>query len=123
MGPPCWFVQRLDIRLLTDAVAAMSDPLPAAVGTGDQESAHAEMWAAKLVLEIEPKWFREFWLCDLDPQGVARLEALKTEHETRKRKIEVLPGDFNETVYRILAAETIGEKTATFALLDQRTFE
>jgi hypothetical protein len=35
----------------------------------------------------------------------------------------VVPGDFNETVYRILDAGTIGEKTATFALLDQRTFE
>jgi hypothetical protein len=34
--PPYWLVQRLDIWLLTDAVAAMSDPLPAAVGTGDQ---------------------------------------------------------------------------------------
>jgi three-Cys-motif partner protein len=35
----------------------------------------------------------------------------------------VLPGDFNETVFKILEAGTIGEKTATFALLDQRTFE
>jgi three-Cys-motif partner protein len=34
-----------------------------------------------------------------------------------------LAGDFNETVYKILGAGTIGEKTATFALLDQRTFE
>ena len=34
--PPYRLVRRLDIRLLTDAVAAMSDPLPAAVGTGDQ---------------------------------------------------------------------------------------
>ena len=31
--------------------------------------------------------------------------------------------DFNETVRDILAAGTIREKTATFALLDQRTFE
>jgi hypothetical protein len=34
--PPYRLVQRLDIWLLTDAVAAMSDPLPTAVGTGDQ---------------------------------------------------------------------------------------
>jgi hypothetical protein len=34
--PPHWLVQRLGIWLLTDAVAAMSDPLTAAVGTGDQ---------------------------------------------------------------------------------------
>jgi three-Cys-motif partner protein len=88
-----------------------------------QVSAHTDMWSAKLVLEIEPKWFREFWLCDIDPLGVARLEALKAEHQAPNRKIEVLPGDFNETVYRILGAGTIREKTATFALLDQRTFE
>lgn len=35
----------------------------------------------------------------------------------------MIPGDFNETVRSILDAGTIGEKTATFALLDQRTFE
>jgi hypothetical protein len=39
MGRQCWLVQRLDIRLLTDAVAAMTDPLPAAVGTGDHFAA------------------------------------------------------------------------------------
>ncbi len=88
-----------------------------------QDSEHEDMWAAKLVLEMEPKWFREFWLCDIDPSGILRLEALKQAHETPKRKVEVLKGDFNKTVYRILDAGTIGEKTATFALLDQRTFE
>jgi hypothetical protein len=45
-----------------------------------QESAQPDMWAAKLVLEMEPKWFREFWLCDIDPQGIARLGALKVQH-------------------------------------------
>jgi three-Cys-motif partner protein len=88
-----------------------------------QESAHADMWAAKLVLEIEPKWFREFWLCDLDSLGIVRLNALKAAQEAPKRRIEVLPGDFNQTVNDILSAGTITENTATFALLDQRTFE
>jgi three-Cys-motif partner protein len=88
-----------------------------------QESSLADMWSAKLVLEIEPKWFREFWLCDIDPAGLARLELLKAEHQAPKRKVEVLPGDFNQTVHKILEAGTIREKTATFALLDQRTFE
>ena len=36
LGPPGWLVLRLDTRLLTDTVAAMTDPLPAAIGTGDQ---------------------------------------------------------------------------------------
>jgi hypothetical protein len=34
--PPYRLVQRLDIRLLTDPIATMSDPLPTAVGTGDE---------------------------------------------------------------------------------------
>jgi three-Cys-motif partner protein len=86
-----------------------------------QESGREDMWAAKLVLEIEPKWFREFWLCDIDPVGIERLEKLKTFHELPNRKIEVVLGDFNKTVDKILQAGTISEKT--FALLDQRTFE
>lgn len=88
-----------------------------------QESSHPDTWAAKLVLEMEPKWFREFWLCDLDTSGIRKLEALKREHETRKRRVEVLAGDFNKTVYDVLESGRIKEKTATFALLDQRTFE
>jgi three-Cys-motif partner protein len=88
-----------------------------------EDPSRPEMWAAKLVLEIEPKWFREFWLCDADPKGVSRLEALKAEHRGPKRRIKVLPGDFNESVSTILKSGTIGEKPATFALLDQRTFE
>jgi len=88
-----------------------------------QSHGHPEAWSAKLVLETEPKWFREFWLCDIDPTGIAKLQQLKAEHENEKRRVEVLPGDFNESVTTILSAGTIGEKTATFALLDQRTFE
>jgi hypothetical protein len=26
-----------------------------------QEAEHPDMWAAKLVLEMTPKWFRNFW--------------------------------------------------------------
>jgi three-Cys-motif partner protein len=88
-----------------------------------QESAHPDMWAASLVLQMEPKWFREFWLCDIDDSGIAKLAELKASHEAPKRRIEVIPGDFNETVHEILGAGTIKESTATFALLDQRTFE
>lgn len=39
------------------------------------------------------------------------------------RKIEVLDGDFNKTVQKVIQSGHITEKTATFALLDQRTFE
>ena len=88
-----------------------------------QEAAHPDMWAAKLVLEMTPKWFRDFWLCDISPPGVERLRALQAEHASANRHIRVLEGDFNETVYEILKSGQITEKTATFALLDQRTFE
>lgn len=92
-----------------------------------QDSNHLDTWAAKLVLEMEPKWFREFWLCDISPKGVARLEELREEHRSPNvgpaRQITILNGDFNERVYEILRSGQITEKKATFALLDQRTFE
>ena len=65
------------------------------------------MWAAKLVLEVEPKWFREFCVCDRTLVS-AQLEVLTTQH--KERKIEVLPGDFNETVYQILDAVQLERK-------------
>jgi three-Cys-motif partner protein len=66
---------------------------------------------------------REFWLCDLDPAGVELLEEIKDEQTLPKRRIEVLSGDFNIRIHDILGAGTIKPTTATFALLDQRTFE
>jgi three-Cys-motif partner protein len=89
-----------------------------------QYGAHSEdSWAAKLVLETEPKWFKDFWLCDLSPLGIERLRELSSVHQGGGRKIEVVPGDFNETIYSILSSGRITDKKATFALLDQRTFE
>ena len=88
-----------------------------------QDAAHLDTWAAKLVLEMEPKWFRDFWLCDINTAGLERLRALRDEHASPKRQIAVLAGDFNKQVAVILASGRITERTATFALLDQRTFE
>ena len=88
-----------------------------------QETAHPDTWAAKLVLEMTPKWFRDFWLCDISPAGIQRLKALQSEHASKDRRITVLEGDFNQTVHKVLGSGRITEKTATFALLDQRTFE
>lgn len=81
------------------------------------------MWAAKLVLEMKPKWFRDFWLCDVDPVGVEALKSLQSEHASARRRVNVLEGDFNEKVYDILNSGRITERKARFALLDQRTFE
>ena len=81
------------------------------------------MCSANLVLANEPQWVRTFYLCDLDANGVVKLQEIADAHQAPKRKIEVIAGDFNKTVDDILASGAIGEKTATFALLDQRTFE
>ncbi len=88
-----------------------------------QDHSQLDMWSARLVLEIEPKWFREFWLCDIDNKGLEKLQELKGRHQSKSRRIEVLEGDFNKRVFDILASGRITDKTATFALLDQRTFE
>lgn len=78
--------------------------------------------AAKLVLESEPKWFRNFALFDLDKSGVAYLAALAAQ-QNGGRKIAVVHGDSNVTVPEYLAQNPIADKEASFCLLDQRTFE
>lgn len=88
-----------------------------------QEADHNKMWSAKLVLENQPQWMRDFWLCDMSVPGLARLHELAAVHSHKPRRVTVLPGDFNQSVKIILDSGTITPKKATFALLDQRTFE
>jgi three-Cys-motif partner protein len=84
----------------------------------------SDAWAAKLVLESKPARLREFWLCEIDDDGVAQLRQLvESQPKIRGRKIQVVPGDFNRNVATLLANSGIRDKTATFCLLDQRTFE
>ena len=97
---------------------------------GPQAERETESWAAKLVLDSEPKRIRHFHLCDANPAQVGRLQALKSlqgardsSGKTINRDITIYSGDFNHRVDEILAAGTISEKEATFCLLDQRTFE
>jgi three-Cys-motif partner protein len=83
-----------------------------------------ENWAAKLVLESRPARLREIWLCDISRAGARRLEVLvASQPKIAGRRIHVVPGDFNHHVEMILNESNIAEKTATFCLLDQRTFE
>jgi three-Cys-motif partner protein len=89
-----------------------------------QQQGKPESWAAKLVLESKPRRLRELWLCDISRKGVRRLEALVADQpKIRGRHIHVVLGDFNQKVKEILQRSNIAEKTATFCLLDQRTFE
>ncbi|MBK9952772.1 MAG: three-Cys-motif partner protein TcmP [Candidatus Competibacteraceae bacterium] len=85
---------------------------------GPQKPGEPTMWAAKLVLESEPKQLRKFFLCEKQRKGYRALEALKNDQTPVKgRDIYLYNGDFNENVHRIRASNLIGQKEATFCLL------
>jgi three-Cys-motif partner protein len=93
---------------------------------GPQEPDLPDMWAAKLVLDTEPKWLRNFHLFDIDPDQIKRLEKLKSEQPERdsknrkvKRNIDIYEGDFNVRIDELLTSGSIGQAEATFCLLDQ----
>lgn len=88
---------------------------------GPQSPDLPDTWSAKLVLESEPKWFRDFFLCETNPRKLEMLERLSADHTDRS--VRVIPGDFNHHCDSILADSACGEKVATFCLLDQHTFE
>jgi three-Cys-motif partner protein len=98
---------------------------------GPQELDKPDMWAAKLVLEREPRFLRHFYLFDKSRKQYKALLQLKAEQPERNnknrklyRKIEVFKGDFNALVGELLSSNKIKKDTeATFCLLDQRTFE
>lgn len=90
-----------------------------------QSRDHEDAWSAARVLAIKPEWIRRFWLCDIEPGGIAQLMKLKERHDRkpRSRRVSVMQGDFNETVDTILMSGRIKPKTPTFAFLDQRNME
>lgn len=92
--------------------------------SGPQYLDREDAWAAKLVLESKPALLRKFWLCELDKTSISRLEEMvAAQPKVRGRSIQIVPGDFNQNVGAILEGSNIDDKTATFCLLDQRTFE
>lgn len=100
---------------------------------GPQEKGKSEMWAANLVLKNQPYRMNKFYLFDAVKSQYKALKKLKEECEKeiprdnqgRKvyRKIHVEHGDFNKLIHKLLDSKVIGQKEATFCLLDQRTFE
>ncbi|MFO1449460.1 MAG: three-Cys-motif partner protein TcmP [Opitutaceae bacterium] len=89
-----------------------------------QSPDHADMsCAAKLVLESDPKWFRNFALFDINKPGIEYLKKLAAANTVPKRVISVTQGDSNVNLPAFLEKNPIPEKEATFCLLDQRTFE
>lgn len=89
------------------------------------EEYNDDTWSAKRVLEIRPAWLRRFILCDKKPSQIKHLEALRQERQDGgdNRLIDIYPGDFNQSIDKILTPGAIRAKEATFCLLDQRTFE
>jgi len=100
---------------------------------GPQQPERPEMWAAKLVmeskpphdvLESKPPRLRSFYLIEKDPKKIRLLRDLKkAQPADAARKIEVIPGDCNIEIPRLLATGAIKQTEATFCLLDQHTFE
>jgi three-Cys-motif partner protein len=97
---------------------------------GPQEPENPEMWAAKLVLESEPRWLKHFFLFDENRNQIKYLKELKSqqpERDSKNRKlyrdIHVFHGDFNKKILEVLDSGVIKSTDATFCLLDQRTFE
>jgi hypothetical protein len=71
---------------------------------GPQDPKNPDSWACKLVLESKPQYLA----------GIKR---------PKRHRIEMRKGDFNQLVHQILRECGITESTASFCLLDQRTFE
>lgn len=97
---------------------------------GPQDPDKPETWAAKRVLESQPRWLNEFHLFEKDQDQITALEQLRHDQPPRnrergepKRRIRIYPGDFNETLPTALRSGAIKRSRATFCLLDQRTFE
>lgn len=98
--------------------------------SGPQETDKPEMWAAKLVLENEPRWLRHFYLYELDKSKIPLIEELASREPNKDKKgrkidrtVTVEQGDCNELIVNLLNSGQIAQKEATFCLLDQRTFE
>jgi hypothetical protein len=75
---------------------------------GPQEPDKLETWTAGLVFDSQPKWLRHFFLCELDSKKIPALRDLESRanasHDTPKRKVQVLEGDFNVGVQQVLAS-------------------
>lgn len=92
-----------------------------------QQNEHPDMWAAKLVLESQPRWLRRIHLIELDRRKIPSLEALKAAQDAQParppRQVHIHEGDCNTIIPQLLDSQSISAKEATFCLLDQRTFE
>jgi len=91
---------------------------------GPQDASNPDSWAAKLVLELNPPWMKTFFLCELNSISYGNMTSmLDSQRRIPGREIISKQADFNLWVSEVLAFGSITDKTATFALLDQRSTE
>src|SRR5258708_770569 len=94
---------------------------------GPQRANKLDAWAARLVLEEQPRNFylRHHYLIELDKAKIPLLEQLRDAHQDKKRRISITvrQGDCNSIIPALLSSRPIPDREATFCLLDQRTFE
>jgi three-Cys-motif partner protein len=93
----------------------------------DKAKPDDQMWSAKLVIELQPRWITKFFLFDQSKQQIQRINKLIAAQPPRtskeaKRHFTVKHGDMNVELPKVLATRPITEKGAAFCLLDQRTF-
>ncbi len=92
------------------------------------DESREESWAAKLVMENEPAWLRNFHLFDQSEEQVGHLNALRASYlgrhdEKPVRTVSVMPGDCNIALPAFLNANPLSDREAAFCLLDQRSTE
>lgn len=91
---------------------------------GPQDKSNPDSWAAKLVVEMSPPWMKAFFLCEQNKASFADLVSMLDAQKTISgRQIHPKHADFNVWVDEVLASGVIKDKTASFALLDQRSTE
>ena len=94
------------------------------VFAGRQSDQVDASWSVEEVIDKQLDSFhlRHYWLFEKDPTKVAALEALRDAHP----ELDVVvnpPCDSNRAVPAALPVGQLGEKEATFCLIDQRTTE
>ena len=91
---------------------------------GPQNPEERDGWSAYLALSIRPTLIRNFHLCERNRNSFQLLTQLRNaQPSTKGRTINLYRGDFNRQVHSILEAGHLTNTNATFALLDQRTFQ
>jgi three-Cys-motif partner protein len=91
---------------------------------GPQDKDNPDSWAAKLVLELTPPWMKSFFLCELNRNSYAHLSTMiEAKPSIAGRQVQYKNADFNDWIEEVLKSPRLTNKTASFALLDQRSTE